>query len=322
MQALRPDGARLLRDGAEVEVPLAQVAAGDRLVVRPGERIPVDGELAEGHTQVDESMLTGGPLPVSRSAGDRLTGGSINGDGRIVMLATAVGTETVLARIIRMVEDAQAAKAPIQRIVDRVSAVFVPVVIVIAALTLAGWLLAGKGIEPALIAAVSVLVIACPCALGLATPTAIMTGTGAAARAGILIKDVASLERAHRIDTVVFDKTGTLTAGRPRIVAFEAADGAPAEAALALAAGLQSGSEHPLARAVVEAARERGLAIGARGESGGVSGHRGSGRQRVHAPRRARRALWRAARAQGARAGEVGRQVARSYRAGASTLAR
>src|SRR5690606_17761851 len=134
--------------------------AGDRLVVRPGERIPVDGELAEGHTQVDESMLTGEPLPVSRSVGDRLTGGSINGDGRIVMLATAVGTETVLARIIRMVEDAQAAKAPIQRIVDRVSAVFVPVVIVIAALTLAGWLLAGKGIEPALIAAVSVLVIA------------------------------------------------------------------------------------------------------------------------------------------------------------------
>lgn len=278
LQALRPDVARLLREGAEVEVPLAQVAAGDRLVVRPGERIPVDGELAEGHTQVDESMLTGEPLPVSRSVGDRLTGGSINGDGRIVMLATAVGTETVLARIIRMVEDAQAAKAPIQRIVDRVSAVFVPVVIVIAALTLAGWLLAGKGIEPALIAAVSVLVIACPCALGLATPAAIMAGTGVAARHGVLIKDAQALEIAHRVDTVAFDKTGTLTVGKPRLLAFEAADGAPAEAALALAAGLQSGSEHPLARAVVEAARERGLAIGAADDVQAVPGKGVTGR--------------------------------------------
>ena len=278
LQALRPDVARLLRDGAEVEVPLAQVAAGDRLVVRPGERIPVDGELAEGHTQVDESMLTGEPLPVSRSAGDRLTGGSINGDGRIVMLATAVGTETVLARIIRMVEDAQAAKAPIQRIVDRVSAVFVPVVIVIAALTLAGWLLAGKGIEPALIAAVSVLVIACPCALGLATPAAIMAGTGVAARHGVLIKDAQALEIAHRVDTVAFDKTGTLTVGKPRLLAFEAADGAPAEAALALAAGLQSGSEHPLARAVVEAARERSVAIGAADDVQAVPGKGVTGR--------------------------------------------
>ncbi|TXL63605.1 copper-translocating P-type ATPase [Zeimonas arvi] len=278
LQALRPDVARLLRDGAEVEVPLAEVAAGDRLVVRPGERIPVDGELVEGHTQVDESMLTGEPLPVSRSAGERLTGGSINGDGRIVMLATAVGTETVLARIIRMVEDAQAAKAPIQRVVDRVSAVFVPVVIVIAVLTMAGWLLAGRGIEPALIAAVSVLVIACPCALGLATPAAIMAGTGVAARHGVLIKDAQALEIAHRVDTVAFDKTGTLTVGKPRLLAFEAADGAPPDAALALAVGLQSGSEHPLARAVVEAARERGLAIGTADDVQAIPGKGVTGR--------------------------------------------
>src|SRR5690606_17810114 len=189
----------------------AEVSVGDRLVVRPGERIPVDGELLEGHSQVDESMLTGESMPVSRSAGDRLTGGSINGEGRIVMLTTAVGAETVLARIIRMVEDAQAAKAPIQRIVDRVSAVFVPVVIGIALLTLAGWLLAGRPGDAALIAAVSVLVIACPCALGLATPAAIMAGTGVAARHGVLIKDAEALEIAHRVDTVAFDKTGTLT---------------------------------------------------------------------------------------------------------------
>jgi len=275
LQALRPDVARLLRDGAEVEVPLAQVVVGDRAVVRPGERIPVDGELVDGHTQVDESMLTGEPLPVSRSAGDRLTGGSINGEGRIVMQVTAVGTETVLARIIRMVGDAQAAKAPIQRIVDKVSAVFVPVVIGIAALTLAGWLLAGQGIEPALIAAVSVLVIACPCALGLATPAAIMAGTGVAAGHGVLIKDAQALEIAHRVDTVAFDKTGTLTVGKPKLLAFEAAveaagqaagkasggPDAPTAEALALAASLQAGSEHPLARAVVDAARERGLAL-------------------------------------------------------------
>jgi len=260
LQALRPDVARVLRDGVEAQLSLAEVVAGDRVVVRPGERIPVDGELAEGHTQVDESMLTGEPLPVSRSVGDRLTGGSINGEGRIVMRATAVGTETVLARIIRMVEDAQAAKAPIQRVVDRVSAVFVPVVIVIAAVTLAGWLLTGRGLEPAMIAAVSVLVIACPCALGLATPAAIMAGTGVAARYGILIKDAQALEIAHRVDTVAFDKTGTLTIGRPKLLAFEASGDGVGSDLLAMAAGLQSGSEHPLAGAVVAAARERGIA--------------------------------------------------------------
>ena len=261
LSALRPDVAHRLQDGAEHDVPLARVAVGDQLVVRPGERIPVDGEVMEGETQVDESMLSGEPLPVAKARGDRLTGGSINGSGRVVLLTRAVGAETVLARIIRMVSDAQAAKAPIQRVVDQVSAVFVPVVVVIALGAGLGWWWAGAGGEAALIRAVSVLVIACPCALGLATPAAIMAGTGAAARHGILIKDPEALEVAHRVRVVAFDKTGTLTIGRPQLVAFElAADAGLDEArALALAAAIQQGSEHPLARAVVAAASERGL---------------------------------------------------------------
>lgn len=262
LQQLRPETAHvLLRAGGEVDLPLAEVMAGDRLVVRPGERVPADGMLEQGDTQVDESMLTGEPLPVAKGVGDRVTGGSINGEGRVVMLTTAVGQESVLARIIRLVEDAQAAKAPIQRMVDQVSAVFVPVVLGIAALTLGGWLLAGAGVEEALIHAVAVLVIACPCALGLATPAAIMAGTGVAARNGILIKDAQALELAHQVDTVAFDKTGTLTVGRPRLVAFVPAPGVDGHAQLAAAASLQSGSEHPLARAVVAAAGERGLAF-------------------------------------------------------------
>lgn len=262
LQALRPEIAHVVgQGGAETDLPLAEVMAGDLLVVRPGERFPADGVVAQGATHADESMLTGEPLPVAKEAGARVTGGSINGEGRIVMRATAVGQESVLAHIIRLVEDAQAAKAPIQRLVDQVSAVFVPVVLALAALTLAGWLLAGAGLELALIRAVAVLVIACPCALGLATPAAIMAGTGVAARKGILIKDAQALELAHRVDTVAFDKTGTLTLGRPRLVAFEVAPGQDEAAWLALAASLQSGSEHPLARAVVQAARERGIAI-------------------------------------------------------------
>jgi Cu+-exporting ATPase len=254
LQALRPDTARRLEDGHERIVPLASITVGDRVVVLPGERLPVDGMLHEGDTQVDESMLTGEPLPVSRHPGDRLVGGSINGSGRIVLEVGAVGTETVLARIVRMVEDAQAAKAPIQRIVDRVSTVFVPVVLVIAAATLAGWLLAGRGIEPAMVAAIAVLVIACPCALGLATPAAIMAGTGIAARHGVLIKDAQALEIAHRVTVVAFDKTGTLTVGRPVVVDALPAPGTTREALLSLSAALQAGSEHPLARAVIEAA--------------------------------------------------------------------
>lgn len=262
LQALRPEFAHvLLRAGGEADLPLAEVLAGDRLVVRPGERVPADGVIESGTTHVDESMLTGEPLPVAKGEGSRLTGGSINGEGRVVLQATAVGSESVLAHIIRLVADAQAAKAPIQRLVDQVSAVFVPVVIVIALITLAGWLLAGGGWEAALIHAVAVLVIACPCALGLATPAAIMAGTGVAARHGILIKDAQALELAHRVDTIAFDKTGTLTVGQPRLTAFVPATGQDEAALLAVAASLQSGSEHPLARAVVAAARERGIAI-------------------------------------------------------------
>ena len=262
LHALRPDIAHvLLRAGGEADVPLSELLAGDRVVVRPGERIPADGEIEQGQTQVDESMLTGEPLPVSKGEGAKVTGGSINGEGRIVVAVSAVGSETVLARIIRLVEDAQAAKAPIQRLVDQVSAVFVPVVLGIAAITLGAWLMSGAGIEAALIHAVAVLVIACPCALGLATPAAIMAGTGVAARHGILIKDAQALEIAHKVDTVAFDKTGTLTVGQPRLVAFSVAPGVDEAALLDVAASLQSGSEHPLARAVVGAARERGLAV-------------------------------------------------------------
>ena len=249
------------RGGLTVDVPVAEVLVGDRLAVLPGERVPVDGTLLEGRTQVDESMLTGEPLPVPREPGDRLTGGSINGEGRVVLQVTAVGSETVLSRIIRLVEDAQAAKAPIQRLVDRVVAVFVPAVLGIAVLTLAGWLWSGASFETALIRTVAVLVIACPCALGLATPTAIMAGTGVAAKHGILIKDAQALELAHRVDVMAFDKTGTLTLGRPVLTGLLAADGLDGDELLKTAASLQSGSEHPLARAVVAAAKDKGLPL-------------------------------------------------------------
>ena len=281
LHALRPDVAHLIGLDGEVDVPVAEVMVGDRIVVRPGERIPVDGHLLEGHTQVDESMLTGEPLPVAKDAQSGLTGGSVNGDGRIVLQVSAVGAETVLARIIRLVEDAQAAKAPIQRLVDQVSAVFVPVVLLIALATLLGWLYAGAGGEVAVIHAVAVLVIACPCALGLATPAAIMAGTGVAAKHGILIKDAQALELAHKVDTVAFDKTGTLTVGQPQLTSFVVADGADEAFMLRVAASLQSGSEHPLARAVVAAAQERTMALEApedlravpgRGSEGQVGG--------------------------------------------------
>jgi Cu+-exporting ATPase len=262
LHALRPDVAHLIGLDGEVDVPVAEVLVGDRIVVKPGERFPVDGALREGQTQVDESMLTGEPLPVPREPGDRLTGGSINGEGRVVLQVTAVGSETVLSRIIRLVEDAQAAKAPIQRLVDQVAAVFVPVVLVVALATLLTWLWwAGAPFETAVIHAVAVLVIACPCALGLATPAAIMAGTGVAAKHGILIKDAQALELAHKVDIVAFDKTGTLTLGRPILTALVAADGAEEDALLRAAASLQSGSEHPLARAVLAAAKDKGLSF-------------------------------------------------------------
>ncbi|CAG9173884.1 Copper-exporting P-type ATPase [Cupriavidus laharis] len=262
LAALRPDTARVRRGGQEVTVPLASVRVDDEVVVRPGERIPVDAVVIEGTSHADESMLTGESLPVPKGPGDKLTGGAINFEGLLVARTVAVGAETVLARIIRMVEHAQAAKAPIQRLVDQVSAVFVPVVLGIALVTLLGWGLFAGDWEAALLNAVAVLVIACPCALGLATPTAIMAGTGAGARAGILIKDAEALEIAHRVSVVAFDKTGTLTVGRPEVVALHAADADDADGARLLArlAALQAGSEHPLARAVLNAAQARGIA--------------------------------------------------------------
>ncbi|MDK3025796.1 heavy metal translocating P-type ATPase, partial [Cupriavidus taiwanensis] len=235
LAALRPDTARVRRGGVEHSVPLAAVGVGDEIVVRPGERIPVDAEVVEGTSHADESMLTGESLPVPKQPGDRITGGAINFEGLLVARTVAVGAETVLARIIRMVEHAQAAKAPIQRLVDRVSAVFVPVVLGIALVTVLGWGLIAGDWEAALLNAVAVLVIACPCALGLATPTAIMAGTGAGARAGILIKDAEALEVAHRVSVVAFDKTGTLTVGKPEVVALHAADPADADGRALLA---------------------------------------------------------------------------------------
>ena len=269
LHALRPDVAHLIGPDGEADVPVGDLLVGDRLVIKPGERIPVDGVLLEGRTQVDESMLTGEPLPVDKypsadlgtAAQAALTGGSINGDGRVAMLVRAIGSETVLARIIRLVEDAQAAKAPIQRLVDQVSAVFVPAVLMISLITLLGWWLSGHSFEQALLNTVAVLVIACPCALGLATPVAIMAGTGVAAQHGILIKNAQALELAHRVDIVAFDKTGTLTLGHPRLASLLVADGMNENETLRIAASLQSGSEHPLSRAVVRLARERLLAL-------------------------------------------------------------
>ncbi|MGE4043458.1 MAG: heavy metal translocating P-type ATPase [Acetobacteraceae bacterium] len=280
LMKLRPDTARLWRDGAEVEVPVDTVRRGDRVIVRPGERIPVDGRILEGNAAIDASMLTGESLPVDAGPGARVAAGSIDTDGRLTIETEAIGAETMLARIVRLVEGAQASKAPIQRLADQVSAVFVPVVLGIALVTLAGWLLTGGDPATAVLNAVAVLVIACPCALGLATPTAIMVGTGVAARRGILIRDAAALERAHAVKVVAFDKTGTLTEGRPRVTSMMAADGDEV-ALLRQAAALQSGSEHSLAGAVRQRATDLGVAaprvegfraIAGRGVVGTVSG--------------------------------------------------
>ena len=256
--ALQPQTARVRLDAAERSVPIADVRVGDIVIVRPGERMPVDGIVLEGASHVDESLITGESLPVAREAGDRVTGGSINCEGLLAVTTGAVGTESTLARIVRMVESAQAEKAPIQRLVDQVSAVFVPVVVGIALVTWLGWGLAAGEWQQGLLNAVAVLVIACPCALGLATPTAIMVGTGVAARHGILIKDAQALELAHAITLVAFDKTGTLTQGQPTLVAADAI-GADRAALLAACAAIQAGSEHPLARAVLQAAAAEGV---------------------------------------------------------------
>ena len=260
LMALRPERARVERDGAVSEISVDAVRIDDLVIVRPGERIPVDGIVEAGASEADESLITGESVPVAKQTGDQVTGGAINGSGELRIRVGRVGEDTTLAKIVRLVENAQSGKAPVQRLVDRVSAIFVPVVVGIAALAFAGWLIAGAGMEIAIINAVSVLVIACPCALGLATPTAIVAGTGAAARAGILIKDVAVLEQAYRVDTVAFDKTGTLTRGQPVLTDIEPLSGSDDEL-LGIAASVQAGSEHPLARAVLEAAKARGVGV-------------------------------------------------------------
>ena len=289
LHALRPARVRVITQAGEVDLSIAELLVGDHMVTLPGERFAADGVVTEGQTQVDEAMLTGEPLPVYKAVQSHVTGGSINGDGRVIVRVTATGTATVLANIIRWVEDAQAAKAPIQRMVDQVSAVFVPAVLLLALLTLLAWWFSGHSFEVSMIHSVAVLVIACPCALGLATPAAVMAGTGVAAKHGILIKDAHALELAHKVDTVAFDKTGTLTLGQPRLlfllaVSDDEASSAPFAAAsllhaprnalpvamrdveqslLCLAASLQSGIEHPLAHAVVQAAKAQGLLLAA-----------------------------------------------------------
>jgi Cu+-exporting ATPase len=255
LRRLRPETARIRREGVEIEVPLSALRVGSEVVVRPGERLPTDGQIIEGRTHLDESLLTGESLPVAREVGQQVTGGALNLEGLVVVRTTAVGAETQLARIVRLVESAQAHKAPIQQLVDKVSAVFVPAVIVIALVTgLAWWLLRGDAVA-AILNAVSVLVIACPCALGLATPATLMVGTGMAARQGILVRDAQALETLRTVRIVAFDKTGTLTQGRPRLTACASVSGLAEDDARLLrwAAALQSGNDHPLARAVLEA---------------------------------------------------------------------
>ncbi|HET8702185.1 MAG TPA: heavy metal translocating P-type ATPase [Nitrococcus sp.] len=259
---LRPRTARLLRNGQPVDVGLAAVEVDDRVLVRPGERIPADGTVEEGRSFVDESMISGEPAPVERSCGDSVVGGTLNGNGSLVVRVSRVGGDTVLARIIRLVEQAQAEKPPIQRLADRIAGVFVPVVILLAVLTLMVWLALGPvpALPLAFVAAVSVLLIACPCAMGLATPAAIMVGTGRGAALGVLFRRAAALEALARLDVLVIDKTGTLTEGRPELIAVSAYGIAEAEV-LALAAAVESHSEHPVAAAVCRAARARGLDV-------------------------------------------------------------
>ncbi len=259
---LAPESAVRLEEGVQKVVPVATLRVGDRVLIRPGERIPVDGRVLGGHSAVDEAMLTGESMPVEKVVDSPLFGGSLNGNGALTMLAEKVGDETVLARIVRLVEDAQGSKAPIAGLADRISLYFVPVVIAIATLAgLAWFFLAGAEFTFALRIFIAVLVIACPCAMGLATPTSIMVGTGRGAQLGVLVRTGAALERAEKVSTVVFDKTGTLTSGRPRLVEMVTFDGWPEEEVLQLAAAAESHSEHPLAEAILAAAREKGLSL-------------------------------------------------------------
>jgi P-type Cu+ transporter len=259
---LQAKTARVVRDGAEQDVPIASVVRSDLVVVRPGERLPVDGEVSEGESYVDESMLTGEPMPVAKRAGDRVVGGTVNQHGVLRVQARQVGRDTMLAQIIRMVEQAQGSKLPIQRLADRVVRIFTPIVLAIAALTFVAWLVFGPSpaITLALVSTVAVLVVACPCAMGLATPAAIMVGSGRAAELGVLFRKGEALEAMSHVDTVVFDKTGTLTVGRPELTDIEPAPGRDASDVLRYAAGVESGSEHPLARAILAAAQSRAIA--------------------------------------------------------------
>ena len=256
---LQPQFAHLLRDGHEVEVPLAEVIAGDTVVLRPGERVPVDGIVLTGLTSIDESLITGESLPVARKPGDRVIGGSLNFDGVLEYRATSIGAASVLGQMVRLVEEAQSSRAPMQQLADRVSAVFVPVVLALALATFLIWILAGGGSGRAFAVAVAVLVIACPCAMGLAVPAALTVAIGRAAQLGVLFKGGESLERLAHIDTVVLDKTGTLTEGKPEVVAVRALNCSTENQILTLAAALESRSEHPLARAILAAAEKRRL---------------------------------------------------------------
>ncbi len=278
---LAPKMAHIEEDGQERQVPADSVRPGQVVVVRPGERIPVDGVVVAGRSAVDESMMTGEPIPVDKAAGDTVFGATVNLQGRLKLRATGVGADTTLAQIIRLVRQAQGSKAPIQRLADQVAAVFVPVIILIALATLATWWAVGGQFVPGMIRMVAVLVVACPCALGLATPTAIMVGTGQGARMGILFKNSEALETAHRLDTIIFDKTGTITQGRPALTDWIALAG-DGDQALALAASAESGSEHPVARAITSGARQRGLelnepaeftALAGRGVEARINGH-------------------------------------------------
>jgi P-type Cu+ transporter len=258
---LQPQSARILRGGQELEVPLAQVVAGDRVILRPGERVPVDGVVLAGETSIDESLITGESIPVPRRPGDRVIGGSLNFEGALEYQATSLGAESVLGQMMRLVEEAQSSRAPMQQLADRVSAIFVPLVLALALATFLTWIFAGGGVGRAFAVSVAVLVIACPCAMGLAVPAALTVAIGRAAQLGVLFKGGESLERLARIDTVVFDKTGTLTEGKPAVVGLSSARGASDNEVLALAAALEQRSEHPLAHAILAAAADRNLAV-------------------------------------------------------------
>ncbi len=267
--------ARVRRDGEEVEIPVEDVAEGDEVIVRPGEKIPVDGVVLEGHSAVDESMLTGESIPVEKSPGDEVIGATINKTGAFVFRATKVGADTALAQIVQMVREAQGSKAPIQRLADRIASYFVPIVIAVAIATFVAWFVLGPApsLTYAVVTLVAVLIIACPCALGLATPTAVMVGTGRGAEMGILVKDAEVLETAHELDAIVLDKTGTITRGEPAVTDLFAADGVDDDELLAVAAAAETGSEHPLGEAIVRAAKERDLGLAKAEGFEAVAGH-------------------------------------------------